>query len=263
MTQLLRNRVSFSLSFLSLLMPWAQQDTPGQAPPAGNSHRPHIPCATTTPGLQPLSAETPEQRTPNLPTPFLCLKPCLAQIQPLSPCFPQDKSHPLQTAAAAGPGGCWGARHKARMLPSLPGSPPSPGGFCDLCPTIPVPAVLPAHCKPKAKADTSSPAPTAAAAPSSAQLSSALCTLLYKKKAGLTPAPRKCLIQKEMEGVLGAKHSSEKPRQLMQVGPAGSLGRAGQGSFHRHRWGPRDPVGRAQHLLLTLLCIFIRMTKPK
>lgn len=101
MTQLPGNRVSFSLSFLSLLAPQAQQNASGHAPPAADSHRPHIPCATTTPGLQLLSAVTPEQKTPNLPIPFLCLNLCLAQIQPLSLCLPQGKSRPLQTAAVA------------------------------------------------------------------------------------------------------------------------------------------------------------------
>lgn len=101
MTQLPGNRVSFSLSFLSLLAPQAQQNASGHAPPAADSHRPHVPCATTTPGLQLLSAVTPEQKTPNLPIPFLCLNLCLAQIQPLSLCLPQGKSRPLQTAAVA------------------------------------------------------------------------------------------------------------------------------------------------------------------
>lgn len=84
-------------------MPWAQQNTPEHSPSAMDSHGRHIPCATTTPGLQLLSAVTPEQKTPNFPTPFLCLKLCLAQIQSLSLCFPQGKNHPLQTAAAAEP----------------------------------------------------------------------------------------------------------------------------------------------------------------
>lgn len=199
MTQFPGNSVTFSVSLLSL-MPWAQQNTPGHPPFTMGSHRPHIPCATTTLGLQPLSAVAPEQKTPNLPTPFLCLKLCLAQIQPLSLCFPQGKNCPLQTAAepeqaAQGQEGAGEPDTKHGCSPACQDHPLPQEAFGDPCPIIPMPpspSLL--HREPKAKADTPSPSPalTAAAAPSSAQLSSVHPALL--KKAGLTPAPRKCLV---------------------------------------------------------------------
>lgn len=145
MTQFPENRVSFSISLLSLLMPWPQQNTPGHLPSAMDSH---IPCATTAPGLQPLSAVTPEQKTPHLPTPFLCLKLHLAQIQPLSLCFPQGKSNSLHTAAAPeqavqGQEGAGEPDTKHRCSPACQDHLlPSPGGFGDPCPIIPMPPSL-------------------------------------------------------------------------------------------------------------------------
>lgn len=68
---------------------------------SGYTQTPCSPCHHNPRSAAALSAVTPEQKTPNLPIPFLCLNLCLAQIQPLSLCLPQGKSRPLQTAAVA------------------------------------------------------------------------------------------------------------------------------------------------------------------
>lgn len=174
MTQLPGNKGTFSISFLCLLMPWPQQNTPGHPPSAMDSH---IPCATTTPGLQSLSAVTPEQKTPHLPTPFLCLKLCLAQTQPLSLCFPQGKNHPLQTAAGAG--GCPDTKHGSS--PACQGHLLPQEAFGDLCPIIPTPP------SPSLLSRQHAPNPKQKLTPLHwclglpALHSSALCTLLYRK----------------------------------------------------------------------------------
>lgn len=183
MTQFPANKVSFSVSLLSLLMPWAQQNPPRHPSSAIDSHGPHIPCATTTSGLQPLCAVTPEQKTSNLPTPFLCLKLCLVQIQPSSLCFPQGKNRPLQTAAepeqaVQGQEGAGEPDTKHGCSPDSQDHPLPQEAFGDPCPIIPMPPSL----SPKQKLTSLHLHLRRRRLRVPALHSSALCTLLYKKR---------------------------------------------------------------------------------